>query len=33
VAGGMRQCLAERRQGHVPALSECEPAKPFVTLA
>lgn len=33
VAGGIRQCLTEQQQGHVPPLSEAELEKLFLTLA
>lgn len=33
VAGGMRQCLTERQQGHIPPLTEAELEKLFLALA
>ncbi|MCX4853509.1 hypothetical protein [Streptomyces canus] len=33
VAGGIRQCLTERRQGRTPPLGEAELEKLFLTLA
>ncbi|WP_443063446.1 metal-sensitive transcriptional regulator [Streptomyces sp. NBC_00461] len=33
VAGGIRQCLTERRRGRTPPLSEAELEKLFLTLA
>ncbi|WP_456340865.1 metal-sensing transcriptional repressor [Streptomyces shenzhenensis] len=32
VLDGIRQCLTERQQGHVPPLSEAEPGKLLLTL-